>query len=77
MIAAIIMVHGKHGLFMNWFGDQKGHGIEYHLLALALATYCSTYCAGIRRTYHAEEPGFENELLRQPPSRSDKLEGSR
>jgi putative oxidoreductase len=22
---------------MNWFGDRKGHGIEYHLLAIALA----------------------------------------
>jgi putative oxidoreductase len=37
MLAAIFMVHGKHGLFMNWFGDRKGHGIEYHLLAIALA----------------------------------------
>jgi putative oxidoreductase len=37
MVAAIFMVHGKYGLFMNWFGDRKGHGIEYHLLAIALA----------------------------------------
>ncbi len=37
MLAAILLVHGKHGLFMNWFGDRKGHGIEYHLLAIALA----------------------------------------
>jgi putative oxidoreductase len=37
MLAAIFMVHGKYGLFMNWFGDRKGHGIEYHLLAIALA----------------------------------------
>lgn len=37
MLAAIVMVHGKYGLFMNWFGDRKGHGIEYHLLAIALA----------------------------------------
>ena len=37
MLAAILMVHGKYGLFMNWFGDRKGHGIEYHLLAIALA----------------------------------------
>jgi putative oxidoreductase len=22
---------------MDWFGSQKGHGIEYHLLAIALA----------------------------------------
>jgi putative oxidoreductase len=37
MLAAIFMVHGKFGLFMNWFGDRKGHGIEYHLLAIGLS----------------------------------------
>jgi putative oxidoreductase len=38
MLAAIMMVHGRYGLFLNWFGDRKGHGYEYHLLAIALAT---------------------------------------
>jgi putative oxidoreductase len=37
MVSAIVMVHGRYGLFMNWLGDRKGHGIEYHLLAIALA----------------------------------------
>jgi putative oxidoreductase len=37
MLFAIIKVHGKFGLFLNWFGDQKGDGCEYHLLAIALA----------------------------------------
>ena len=37
MLSAIVMVHGRYGLFMNWLGDRKGHGIEYHLLAIALA----------------------------------------
>ena len=37
MLSAIVMVHGRNGLFMNWLGDRKGHGIEYHLLAMALA----------------------------------------
>jgi putative oxidoreductase len=37
MVAAILMVHGRYGLFLNWFGDRKGHGFEYHLLAIALA----------------------------------------
>jgi putative oxidoreductase len=37
MLSAIVMVHWRNGLFMNWFGDRKGHGIEYHLLAIALA----------------------------------------
>jgi len=37
MVGAIATVHFRFGLFMNWFGGQKGHGIEYHLLAIALA----------------------------------------
>ena len=31
------MVHLQHGFFMNWFGNQAGEGIEYHLLALGLS----------------------------------------
>lgn len=37
MVVAILMVHGGNGFFMNWFGQQKGEGFEYHLLALGLA----------------------------------------
>jgi putative oxidoreductase len=37
MLSAIVMVHGRNGLFMDWFGARKNHGYEYHLLALALA----------------------------------------
>jgi len=37
MIRAIFMVHLQNGFFMNWMGTQKGEGIEYHLLALAMA----------------------------------------
>ena len=37
MVGAIATVHFRFGLFLNWFGSQKGHGIEYHLLAIALA----------------------------------------
>jgi putative oxidoreductase len=35
MLVAMLKVHGRFGLFLNWFGNQKGHGIEFHLLALA------------------------------------------
>ena len=31
------LTHLQNGLFMNWFGHQKGEGIEYHLLAIATA----------------------------------------
>jgi putative oxidoreductase len=37
MIVAVVMVHLANGPFMNWYGNQKGEGYEYHLLALALA----------------------------------------
>jgi putative oxidoreductase len=37
MLGAVAMVHLRHGLFLNWFGEKKGLGIEFHLLAIALA----------------------------------------
>jgi putative oxidoreductase len=37
MLGAVVMVHYAFGLFMNWAGEQKGNGFEYHLLAIALA----------------------------------------
>jgi putative oxidoreductase len=33
----ILLVHGANGSFMNWYGNQKGEGFEYHLLTLDLA----------------------------------------
>ena len=36
MLVAIFTVHIHNGFFANWTGQQKGEGIEYHLLALAL-----------------------------------------
>ncbi len=37
MLVAIVLVHSKLGFFMNWTGQQKGEGFEYHLLAIAIA----------------------------------------
>src|SRR5258708_16117795 len=37
MVGAIATVHFRFGLFLNWFGNQEGHGIEYHLLTIPLA----------------------------------------
>jgi putative oxidoreductase len=37
MVVALLAVHRKFGFFMNWYGDKLGHGIEYHILVLALA----------------------------------------
>jgi len=36
MVVAVSLIHHKFGLFMNWGGDQKGEGFEYHLLAIAV-----------------------------------------
>ena len=36
MLVAVFTVHIHNGFFANWFGQQKGEGIEYHLLAIAL-----------------------------------------
>ncbi len=33
MLVAALMVHASNGFFMNWAGNQKGEGFEYHLLA--------------------------------------------
>jgi putative oxidoreductase len=37
MLGAIFMVHLPNGFFMNWYGNQKGEGYEYHLLAIGMA----------------------------------------
>ena len=37
MIVAVKMLHWQHGFFMNWYGNQKGEGFEYHLLVIAMA----------------------------------------
>jgi putative oxidoreductase len=37
MAVAVATTHLPNGFFMNWSGQQKGEGYEYHLLALALA----------------------------------------
>ena len=36
MAVAVVKVHWQFGVFMNWFGTQKGEGFEYHLLAIAI-----------------------------------------
>lgn len=36
MVVAILLVHRHFGFFMNWAGNQKGEGFEFHLLAIAM-----------------------------------------
>lgn len=35
-VAAVLGGHIYNGLFMNWMGNQKGEGFEYHLLVVAI-----------------------------------------
>jgi len=37
MAVAVYMLHWQNGFFMNWFGNQKGEGYEFHILAIAIA----------------------------------------
>jgi len=37
MVVAVYMLHWQNGFFMNWFGNQKGEGFEYHILVIAIA----------------------------------------
>jgi putative oxidoreductase len=46
MVGAIAMVHAHFGFYMNWFGQQKGEGFEYHLLAIGLAVVVLVRGAG-------------------------------
>jgi len=36
MVVAVLTTHLHNGFFMNWFGNQKGEGFEYHLLVLGI-----------------------------------------
>lgn len=40
MIVAALLVSWPHGFFMNWYGNQKGEGYEFHILAVGLALAC-------------------------------------
>jgi putative oxidoreductase len=46
MAVAVVMVHAEHGFFMNWFGNQKGEGFEYHLLAIGLCVVSVVWGGG-------------------------------
>ena len=46
MCGAVAAVHYRNGLFMNWYGTQKGEGFEYHLLAIAIAVLIMIRGAG-------------------------------
>ena len=46
MTVAALRVHLPNGFFMNWSGQQKGEGYEYHILAAALALVIIAHGSG-------------------------------
>jgi putative oxidoreductase len=46
MLGAIFLIHIKVGFFMNWSGQQRGEGYEFHLLAIAIAVVLMITGAG-------------------------------
>ena len=47
MTGIVFSVHIENGFFMNWFGNLKGEGIEYFLLAIGLGLGVVTNGSGI------------------------------
>jgi putative oxidoreductase len=66
MVVAIFTVHLQNGLFMNWTGQQKGEGFEYHLLVLAITISIMLVGAG---AYSIDGMIYKGEAYRQPASR--------
>ena len=47
MLGAVVMVHLANGFFLNWYCVAgKGHGLEYNLALLGIATYLAVQGAG-------------------------------
>lgn len=46
-IGMVLTSHIEYGFFMNWFGNQKGEGYEFHILVIGMA--CSLVATGAGR----------------------------
>jgi putative oxidoreductase len=46
MVVAVAKIHAANGLFMNWSGQQKGEGLEFHLLVVAITTVIMIWGSG-------------------------------
>ena len=46
MLVAVFKIHAQFGLFMNWAGNQKGEGFEYHLMTIAITIVLMVKGAG-------------------------------
>jgi putative oxidoreductase len=46
MVVAVFTSHVAHGFFMNWAGNLKGEGFEFHILAAGIALVLLVVGAG-------------------------------
>jgi len=46
MVVAVATTHLANGFFMNWAGNQKGEGFEYHLLVLGISLAVMVWGSG-------------------------------
>ena len=46
MGVAVMTIHHKFGLFMNWTGTKQGEGFEFHLLVIAITVFLMIRGAG-------------------------------
>jgi putative oxidoreductase len=60
MVVAILTVHLPNGFFMNWTGQQKGEGFEYHVLVLAITAAVMLYGSGAWSVDYAMSRGSAN-----------------
>lgn len=57
---AALMVHRPNGFFMNWSGQQKGEGVEFFIIVIAIAIAVIVRGSGgwsIDRLISRERPG--------------------
>jgi len=67
MLVAVAMIHHNFGFFINWTGAQKGEGIEYHLLVIAMTAFLFIRGAGafsLDRAITAASPAAQSHLSR-------------
>lgn len=64
MVVAVAMVHHNFGMFMNWAGNQKGEGFEFHLLAVAMLSAVMILGSGALSVDAALSPASEQRPAR-------------
>ena len=64
MAVAVAMVHHNFGPFMNWYGNQKGEGYEYHVLVIAITVALMILGSGALSVDAALSPAGEQRSVR-------------